>query len=43
VEIRVPHPLGRNAVNVAGGTYLPDREIVRLEAFTGHAEITLTY
>jgi hypothetical protein len=43
VELRVPHPLGLRPVAVAGGEYLPDREILRLPDFTGHAAAGLRY
>ncbi len=43
VEIRVPHPAGLRAKSVTGGTYLPESETVRIEHFTGSADITLRY
>ncbi len=43
VEIRVPHPAGLRAKSVTGGTYLPETETVRIEHFTGTADITLRY
>ena len=43
VEIRVPHPAGLRPIRVEGGTYLPDRETVRIFPFTGTASVTLTY
>ncbi len=41
--IRLPHPLGRKAVAVRGGRYLPDEEAVLIEAFTGEADVTLEF
>ena len=43
VEIRVPHPTGRRAIAVEGGTYLPERETVRIDHFTGSAQVRLMY
>ena len=43
VEIRLPHPLGRKAVWVAGGSYDPATERVRVEPFDGRAEVTLGF
>lgn len=43
VEIRVPHPAGLRAKSVTAGTYDPATETVRLEHFTGSAEVVLRY
>ena len=43
VELRVPHPQGRKATRVEGGRYNPETERVRVEPFSGKAEITLRF
>lgn len=43
LEIRVPHPTGQRARSVTGGAYAPATETVRLERFSGRAEIELKY
>jgi hypothetical protein len=43
VEIRVPHPLGQRATSVEGGVYKTETELVRIEQFSGHAQIVLHY
>jgi hypothetical protein len=43
VELRIPHPQGQKAVWVKGGTYNPASERVRIEPFTGRAEITVAF
>ncbi len=43
VEVRVPHPGGIRANAASGGRYNPERETLRVEAFSGHAEIVLRY
>jgi len=43
VLLRVPHPAGLRAKSVTGGTYDAATETVRLEHFSGTAEITLRY
>ena len=43
VELRIPHPQGRKAVQVRGGTYNPETERVRIAPFTGRAEIVAVY
>ncbi len=43
VEIRIPHPSSARPTAVSGGDYLPERETLRLAAFTGHAEFSLRY
>lgn len=43
VELRIPHPQGRRATSVTGGTYDATSERVRIEAFNGRAEVTLTF
>lgn len=43
VEIRVPHPLGRKAVAVEGGTYNAVTERVRIDNFSGKAAIRVRF
>ena len=43
VELRLPHPVGRQATWVEGGSYDPVRERVRVENFTGQARIVLGF
>jgi len=43
VEIRVPHPAGLRAKTVSAGTYDPATETVRIEHFTGSAEVKLQF
>jgi hypothetical protein len=43
VELRIPHPQGRKAVRVEGGVYNPSTERVRIEPFSGRADITVTF
>ncbi|MHB0859239.1 MAG: glucosidase family protein [Anaerolineae bacterium] len=43
LRVRLPHPDGRRAVAVEGGTYDAITESVTVEAFSGHAEITVRY
>ncbi len=43
VEIRVPHPAGLRAKTVSTGTYDDATETVRIEHFTGSADVTLRY
>ena len=43
VELRIPHPQGRKAVWVKGGTYIPEKERVRVEPFEGRADITVGF
>jgi len=43
VELRLPHPYGRKATNVKGGTYNPQTEMVKIESFKGKAEVTLEF
>jgi hypothetical protein len=43
VVIRVPHPGGNPAQSVEGGHYDAATETVRLENFTGRAEVRLRY
>jgi hypothetical protein len=43
VEIRLPHPQGLRATSADGGEYDPARETVRVDGFTGHAEIVLHF
>ena len=43
VELRIPHPQGRKATRVEGGKYNPETERVRVEPFSGRAEITVGF
>jgi len=43
VELRLPHPAGRKAVRVTGGVYNPQTESVRIEPFTGRAEVSAEF
>ena len=43
VELRIPHPQGRKAIRVEGGVYNPATERVRVEPFSGKADITVTF
>jgi len=43
VRLRLPHPEGRKAVAVRGGSYRPADEAVLIEAFPGRAEVTLEF
>lgn len=43
VELRIPHPQGRKATRVEGGTYNPETERVRVEPFSGRAEIAVRF
>lgn len=43
VTIRVPHPQGKPARHVTGGTYDVSRERVTINAFTGTATVHLTF
>lgn len=43
VELRLPHPAGRRASSVSGGSYDPTRERVRVEPFAGRAEVVLRF
>ena len=43
IELRLPHPDGARATHAEGGTYDAARELVRLENFTGEAEVTLQF
>jgi len=43
VEIRLPHPEGRKARSVSGGTYAPEKETVRVHPFTGSAMVTVRF
>lgn len=43
VELRLPHPAGRRAASVTGGSYDPERERVRIEPFAGRAEVVLRF
>ncbi|GGD96790.1 hypothetical protein [Paenibacillus nasutitermitis] len=43
VTVRLPHPKGRIPVNVSGGIYAPQEETVRIDNFTGSAQIRLQF
>ena len=43
VELRLPHPLGKKAVAVAGAGYDPERELVTIPRFKDKAAVTLTF
>lgn len=43
LTIRLPHPEGINPTKVTGGTYSVSDESVRIDCFTGYAEITLNF
>jgi hypothetical protein len=43
VEFRLPHPKGRKPREIIGGTYDSRSETVRIENFTGRADITLRF
>jgi hypothetical protein len=43
VRLRLPHPEGRRAVRVSGGSYRPEDEAVLIDDFTGRAEVTLEF
>ncbi|MCZ2146579.1 MAG: hypothetical protein LC126_02250 [Bryobacterales bacterium] len=43
VELRVPHPQGRRAARVEGGTYNSETERVRVEPFTLKRAVNLSY
>ena len=43
VTIRLPHPQGKKAVQVSGGSYDPDTESVTVNDFSGMAEIILKF
>ena len=43
VMIRLPHPEGKKAVKVNGGRYLPEKESVLIENFTGQAQLRLVF
>ncbi len=43
IELRLPHPDGRKATWVKGGSYDPDTERVIIEPFIGRVEVTLGF
>jgi hypothetical protein len=43
VQVRLPHPEGRKASGVIGGTYDPATETVRIAAFKGRSEVELRF
>lgn len=43
IEFRLPHPAEMRAIHVTGGVYDAVAEMVRVEGFTGHAEVVLEF
>jgi hypothetical protein len=43
IEIRLPHPLGLIPQSVKGGTYDPATETVRIDSFSGNADVELVF
>jgi hypothetical protein len=43
VELRLPHPGGRKAIWVKGGTYDPTEDLVRITSFGGRSEVSLGF
>ncbi len=43
VELRLPHPSGRKATAVTGGSYEAEREVVRISGFSGKAEVRVRF
>ena len=43
IELHIPHPVGRKASRVRGAIYDPQKELVTIMPFNGHAEITLEF
>jgi len=43
IELRLPHPQGRKATKVEGGTYDAQAETVTIKSFKGSAEVTLEF
>jgi hypothetical protein len=43
IEIRLPHPKALPAKNATGGVYDPATETVKVENFTGHADVMLDF
>ena len=43
VHIRIPHPSGQHPVAVTGGTYSEATETIRIESFTGAADLRVSY
>ena len=43
IVLRVPHPDGHRPAEVTGGSYDAATESMVLDAFTGHAEVSLRY
>jgi hypothetical protein len=43
VMVRLPHPEGKKAVAVAGGRYIPEKEIVLIENFAGKVQVRLEF
>ena len=43
VMVRLPHPEGKKAVTVTGGRYIPEKESVLIENFTGQELLRLEF
>lgn len=43
IEMRVPHPQELRASSVTGAAYVPESEMVRIDHFTGHAEVQVNF
>ncbi len=43
VELRIPHPQGRKASRVEGGAYNPETERIRVEPFSGRANVNVYF
>jgi len=43
VMVRLPHPSGKKAVAVSVGKYIPEKESVLIENFTGEAKLRLEF
>jgi hypothetical protein len=43
IELRLPHPQGKKATNVKGGTYNAQTETVKIEPFKNSVEVTLEF
>jgi hypothetical protein len=43
VTLRLPHPNGLRATRVTGGVYDAETETVRIDGFTGHAEVVASF
>ena len=43
IELRLPHPEGRQPTRVSGGKYNGETETVTVEPFSGHADVVLQF